>query len=139
MRLPTAESFPHILVTRLKHDLFLVDESAREIVLLELTCLWDTNTERSHNYKEKYAPLITDLSRNFKLFPFSVEVSVRGQVSKVNRTRLKLFAYRCCRHPKKVTVGLISNCSKSSLLCSYSIFMARREPSWSSPRLFAVY
>ena len=130
---------PHILVTRLKPDLFLVNESSREIVLLELTCPWDMNIERSHNYKEeKYAPLVADLSRNFKVFHFSIEVSVRGQVSKGNRTRLKSFIYRCCRHPKKVNGNLLSNCSRISLLCSYSIFSARREPSWSSPQLLAV-
>ena len=130
---------PHILVTPLKPDLFLVDESAREIVLLELTCPWDMNIERSHNYKEeKYAPLVADLSRNFKVFHFSIEVSVRGQISKGNRTRLKSFAYRCCRHPRNVTGNLLSNCARISLLSSYSIFMARREPTWSSPQLLAV-
>ena len=109
------------------------------ILLLELTCPFDTNIERSHNYKEeKYAPLVADLSRDFKVFQFSIEVSVRGQISKGNRARIKSFAYRCCRHPKNMTGSLMKNCSKLSLLCSYSIFSARKEPSWSSPRLLAV-
>ena len=60
---------PHILVTRFKPDLFLVNETTKEIVLMELTCPWDTNIERSHNYKEeKYAPLVADLSRKFFTF-----------------------------------------------------------------------
>ena len=130
---------PHILVTRFKPDLFLVNESTGIVVLFELTCPWDSNIVRSHEYKQdKYAPLIADLSRDFTVFQFSVEVSVRGQVSKGNRARLKSFAYRCCRHPKKVTGSLLTNCSKLSLLCSYSIFCARKEPTWSSPRLLAV-
>ena len=130
---------PHILVTRLKPDLFLVDETSRIVVLLELTCPWDANITRSHDYKqERYASLVTDLTRNFKVFHFSIEVSVRGQISKDNRARLKAFSYRCCRHPKRITGELISNCSRLSLLCSYSIFSARREPTWLSPQLLAV-
>ena len=130
---------PDVLVTRLKPDLFLVDESAREVVLLELTCPWDDNISRSHDFKqEKYAPLVADLSRNYKVFHFSIEVSVRGQISKNNRARLKSFAYRCCRDPRKVTGRLVSNCSRISLLSSYSIFCARGEPTWSSPRLLVV-
>ena len=130
---------PDVLVTNLKPDLFLVNESDRVVVLLELTCPFDTNIERSHNYKqEKYAPLVADLSRDFKVFQFSIEVSVRGQITKGNRARIKSFAYRCCRHPKNVTGILLKSCSKLSLLCSYSIFSARKEPSWSSPRLLAV-
>ena len=126
-------------MARLRPDLFLVNESAREVVLLELTCPWDGNITRSHDYKqEKYAPLVADLSRNYKVFHFSVEVSVRGQISKDNRTRLKSFAYRCCRDPRKVSGRLNLDCSKISLLCSYSIFCARKEPSWSSPRLLTV-
>ena len=59
-------------------------------MFFELTCPWDSNIQRSHEYKErKYAPLIADLSRRYKVFNYSVEVSARGQISKDNRTRLK--------------------------------------------------
>ena len=130
---------PDVLVTNLKPDLFLVNKSARVVVLLELTCPWDSNIERSHSYKqEKYAPLIADLSQIYKVFQFSVEVSVHGQISKGNRARIKSFVYRCCRHPKIATGSILKLCSKLSLLCSYSIYCARKEPSWSSPRLLAV-
>ena len=126
-------------MTHLRPDLFLVNESAKQVVLLELTCPFDSNIASSHDYKqEKYAPLVADLSANFKVFHFSVEVSVRGQISKGNRARLKSLAYRCCRDPKKATALLISHCSRLSLLCSYSIFCARKEPTWSSPQLLAV-
>ena len=108
-------------------------------MVLELTCPWDANISRSHDFKqEKYAPLVADLSRDYKVFHFSIEVSVRGQVSKGNRARLKAFVYRCCRDPKTTTGRLVSHCSKISLLCSYSIFYARKEPTWSSPQLLAV-
>ena len=48
---------PHILVTNLRPDIFIIDELKREAVVFELTCPWDTNVDRSHSYKEdKYAP-----------------------------------------------------------------------------------
>ena len=60
----------------------------------ELMCPWDSNIQRSHDFKEqKYAALVGDLSRDFKVSLFSVEVSARGQISKANRARLKCFAH----------------------------------------------
>ena len=67
---------PHILVTNLRPDLFLFDETSRIAVIFELTCPWDNYIDRSHSYKEdKYSPLVADLSCNFKKYQFSVEVS----------------------------------------------------------------
>ena len=125
---------PHILVTNLRPDLFIVDEVTKEAVLFELTCPWDANIIRSHNYKEeKYAPLVADLSRSFKTFHFSFEVSARGQVTKSNRARIKQLAFRCCSEPRKITKSLVTNVSKAALLSSYSLFSARKEPTWANP------
>ena len=64
----------------LRPDLCIIDEVQKVFILFELTCPWDGNTARSHAYKEeKYAPLIADLSANFSVFNFSVEVSARAQ------------------------------------------------------------
>ena len=84
---------------------------------------------------DKYAPLVADLSRDFKTYLFSIEVSVRGQVSSENKKRLKAFVYRSCVDPKPIFKSLVQVCSKISLLSSYSIFMARNEPSWENPSL----
>ena len=94
---------PHVIVTNLRPDLVIIDEVKREVVVFELTCPWDSNIERSHNHKEeKYAPLIADLSRDFRTFHFSFEVSARGQITKSNRARLKEFVFRCCSDPKGI-------------------------------------
>ena len=86
---------PHVHVTSLRPDLFLVSESAKVAVIFELICPWDRNIERSHFFKEeKYSPLVADLSRSFKMFHFSVEISMRGQVSKANKSRLKCLAHK---------------------------------------------
>ena len=130
---------PHILVTNLRPDLFLLNESARIAVVLELTCPWDGNILRSHEFKrEKYAPLVNDLSREFNVFYFPIEVSVRGQISKGNRARFKAFIFRCCTDPRKTLPTILRVCSKASLLGSFSLFCARKEPSWTSPTLLTV-
>ena len=125
---------PHILVTALRPDLFIVNEVSKVIVFFELTCPWDNNIARSHTFKEeKYAPLIADLSRDFTVFNFSVEVSARGQVTKENRARIKALVWRCCSTPKGVAKNLTDRMSKAALLTSFSLFCARKEPAWSSP------
>ena len=131
---------PHILVTNLRPDIVIVNEARREIIVFELTCPWDGNIERSHAYKEeKYAPLIADLSRNFTTYQFSIEISVRGQVSSDNKKRLKAFVYRACVDAKPVFKLIVQVCSKMSLLSSFSIFTARNEPSWENPTLLVNY
>ena len=81
----------------------------------------------------KYAPLVADLSHDFRVFHYSVEISARGFISKQNRARLKDFILKCCDVRNAVITNMVKNCSKASLLASFSIFQARNEPSWSSP------
>ena len=131
---------PHILVTNQKPDIVIINESLGEIIIFELTCPWDGNIARSHTFKEeKYAPLVADLSQRFTCHHFSIEISVRGQISKENKGRLKAFTYRACSDAKPVLKSLVPILSKSALLASFSIFAARAEPSWVSPPLLNTY
>ena len=121
---------PHVLVTTQRPDIFIVNESTRVAVVFELTCPWDSNIDRCHTFKEdKYAPLVADLSHHYKTYHFSVEVSVRRQITGNNRTRLKSLIYRSCVEPKATLKAV------TPLLSSFSIFSARNEPSWSNPPL----
>ena len=107
--------------------------------MFELTCPWDSNIVRSHDFKsEKYAPLIADLSQRYVVSFFPVEVSARGQITKNNRTRLKSFVFKCCSNPSGIAKSIISISSKAALLSSYSIFSARREPTWEDPAPLVV-
>ena len=125
---------PDIIVTNLRPDICIVNETSNEVILFELTCPWDRNIDRSHTFKEeKYSPLVADLSRRFKTYQFSVEISVRGQVTRDNKAHLKAFTYRVCADPKAVFKSIIQVCSRISLLSSFSIFSARNEPSWTDP------
>ena len=130
---------PHVLVTPLRPDLFLINEESMEIIIFELTCPWEQNIDRSHTFKEnKYAPIIADLSRRYKVFSFSVEIAVRGLITKQNKSRLKSFSLRCADIGSVDARKLIANCSKASLLASFSIFQAKNEPTWSSPMPLVV-
>ena len=127
---------PDIIATNLRPEIFFVNESTGEVIIFELTCPWDTNIDRSHNFQEeKISPLVADLSCRFRTYQFSVEISVRGQVTNHNKSRLKAFTYRVCSEPKKVFSSIVQVCSKIALLSSFSIFTARNEPSWTDPSL----
>ena len=135
----TEEQSPPILVTALKPDVFIFNELSQEVVVFELTCPWDSNIDRSHNYKsEKYAPLVADLSNRFVVSFFSVEISARGQITKNNQSRLKSFLHKCCVSNRSMSKALIRVSSKAALLSSYSIFAARKEPTWEDPAPLVV-
>ena len=126
-------------MTSLKPDLFIFNSLSQEVIVLELTCPWDTNISRSHTFKEeKNAPLIADLSHRRVVSFFAVEISARGQVSKDNRSRLKSFVLKCCANPRGIAKSLIHISSKAALLSSYSLFSARKEPSWEDPAPLVV-
>ena len=60
---------PHILVTNLRPDLFIVSENLKKAIVIELTCPWDPNVQHSHTYKqEKYSLLVADLSQRLTVF-----------------------------------------------------------------------
>ena len=131
---------PHILATALRPDIVIFSETSLEIVLFELTCPWDSNIVRSHTYKsEKYAPLIADLSGSRIVHFYSVEVSARGQITKENRSRLKSFLFKSCNGTANVSKSLVRISSKAALLSSFSIFCARREPTWEDPPFLIVH
>ena len=103
---------PYILVTNLKPYIVIVNESTCEIIIFELTCPWDANVARSHSFKDnKYAPLVADLSQCYTTFLFSVEISVRGQITGDNKKRLKAFVYRACTQPKPIFKSIVLVCS----------------------------
>ena len=130
---------PHILVTALKPDIFIFNEQSQEVIVFELTCPWDSNIARSHALKsDKYSPLIADLSQRYIVSFFSIEVSARGQISKDNRSRLKSFLFKCCTYTGNLSKSLVRISSKAALLSSYSIFAARREPTWENPAPLSV-
>ena len=112
----------------------MISESSRKAIIFELTCPWDSDVQRSHTFKEeKYAPLVANLARHYSLYHFSVEVSVRGQISKENKAQLKAFVYPLCDTLGKLADEMVKDCWKAALLSSFSIFCARKEASLMGP------
>ena len=97
-----------------------------------MTVPWDSNINSAHTYKQnKYSALKLDLQAvGFSTFLFCCEVSVRGQISKSNKSQLKTFLYKSTDCPRSNFKPFINNISKAALLGSFTIFNARNEPSW---------
>ena len=84
--------------------------------------------DRRYLKQERYALLVTDLSRGFKAFQFSIEVSLRGQISRDSRAFVsRSFPILQMLSPPQKS-NSISNCLRLSLLCSYSIFLHNVSP-----------
>ena len=127
---------PDVLVTGQRPDLFLVSRRLRKVILFELTVPWDANVVSSH--VRKYASLVNDLSVDYSVETYCFEVSVRGQISKVNKARLKSFLFMTTGQKRPSAVKLINNVSKAALLGLFSIFTARNESMWSIGRDLSV-
>ena len=122
---------PHLAVTPLRPDIVIMDNSS--INIFELTCPFETNIDKQHNYKmNKYAHLLTDIT-TLKPSLIAFEIGARGTVTPENRDRLrKLHTFI----DKSITLKqFTSKISEISVISSYYIFLQRKEPSWSSPQL----
>ena len=131
---------PDVIVTSQRPDIVVLSHEERRVLIFELTCPFDTNVVSAHDFKMgKYAPLVNDLtSEGFLVDLFCVEVSVRGQISKANRARLKSFLLKTTGLRRGVCTELICKMSKSALLSSFSIFCARNEASWQLDRAITL-
>ena len=130
---------PDVLATNQRPDIFLLNRQLRKVIIFELTVPWDANVVTSHDLKmRKYASLVNDLSHRFAVEVFCFEVSVRGQLSKSNKARLKSFLLQVTGHRRPSAVRLITSVSKAALLSSFSLFSARNEATWSVGRDLSV-
>ena len=122
----------HIMVTRSRPDLVIVDSSTspQTVYLYELTVCFERegNMEAANRRKKsRYHSLATDIEDNgfsCKNFPF--EVGSRGHLSPDNRSRLSII-HRLCK-PNIQFSKFCQNISKTSLLCSYAIYLSRNDP-----------
>ena len=94
------------------------------------------NSDNAHFIKYNYHDHVSHIITYFDNY---IEISARGQITLQNRARLKAFAYRCCDDAKAATKLLLNNGSKAALLTSFSLFAARKEPTWVSPPPLIAY
>ena len=124
---------PDIITTQLRPDLVILNRSQKTIYLLELTCCFESNIEAANLRKtSKYQALKSDLEeRGYTCHLLPFEIGSRGHISRSNKSnlmntfmsnKLKPNIFKC-----------IKAMSKISLLCSFSIFHAYTQPTWSDP------
>jgi hypothetical protein len=131
---------PNIIATSQRPDI-VINREGQQIIIFELTCPWDQNTDKMHTFKtDKYAALLNDLLHaGFKVDLFCFEVSMRGQITKANKAQLKSFLLKARGMKRACSLSLINNVSKAVLLSSFSIFCARNEMVWSISHNMSVH
>ena len=124
---------PDILVTLSRPDLVIINRSIKSVYVLELTCSFERNILAANIRKStKYQSLKNDIENagySCTLIPF--EIGSRGHVTRGNRINI---ANTFLQHKINFNaLKCIKQLSKISLLCSFSIFHAYKQPSWRSP------
>ena len=121
----------NIVVTSSRCDLVIIDTSTTPstIYLFELTICFErqTNIEAANKRKyERYTSLASDIEEagyTCKNIPF--EVGSRGHLTMSNKSKLAIIHKLCSPNTKYSQFW--KNTSKTSLLCSYSIYLSRHD------------
>ena len=125
-----------VVLTASRPDLVLVNLRERKVVMVELTCPWDSeqSIENARARKEeRYAALAADIETNgFTCMVVPLEVGVRGHISTRNRDSLTFLATTCKVRAVKTFYRKVS---KTSLLGSYRIWLARDSQDWTPGNL----
>ena len=133
---------PHIVVTSSRCDLVIIDDSTTPstVYLFELTVCFEQqgNMERAYRRKyERYSSLSADIEEaGFLCRNIPFEVGSRGHLTLENKSKLAII-HKLCK-PKTTYTHFWKNTSKTSLLCSYSIFLSRSDPWTDVPYLYPV-
>jgi len=122
-----------ILVTAERPDLVLINRSEKLIYMYELTVPYETRLDKAHNLKsEKYDSLGTDLvNLGWRVIYYPFEVGSRGLIPQ--STKDSLYKLLKLTQEDITPKTLYSLSSKLITVCSYKLFIARRDTEWSSP------
>ena len=123
-----AYCFPvHIAFTQLRPDITIFSNSLRKVIPIELTCPCEENMESWHGTKiSKYSALKTIIeSKGWCVELFAVEVGARGYCS-----RSVLCCFKKLGFNNKLIRSAIKKLSKSSMECSFCIWLARNNKEW---------
>lgn len=98
---------------------------------IELTVPFEQNMSKAHDRKhQKYANLVADISQNgYNCNLTCIEIGSRGLVTPETTSRISdIYSFTKTKAPKSIKKEL----SRIAILCSYTIWNARHEPSWGS-------
>ena len=124
----------NIITTTSRPDLVILDNSqpTATVYLFELTvCFerYDNILSANRRKHERYVSLAEDIREAgyiCKNIPF--EIGSRGHITGENKSKLAIMHQIC--HPKINYTKFWQNISKTSLLCSYTIYLSRND-TWS--------
>jgi hypothetical protein len=114
------------------------DHGLHRISLVKLTCPWDTDADKARDHKiSRYAGPKEELSnQGWDCGLYTIEVDARGHISKFVKDRLQsLFRSWVPPGHRSGVTQMIKYASWISLVFSLSIFQARNDPVWITPRL----
>ena len=114
---------PSLIVTTLKPDIVILDETKKEAFIFELTCPFEQNIHKRHKQKaDKYAQFETDI-KSYATKVNAFEIGSRGTLKPENLNRLS-------HNHKYLNKNIRKNIRALSTLSSYYIFTARKHTSW---------
>ena len=120
----------HIAFTQLRPDIMVFSNSLRKVILIELTCPCEENMESWHGTKiSKYLALKAIVeSKGWGVELFAVEVGARGYCPKSVLCCSKKLGFN-----NKLIRNTIKKLSKSSMECSFCIWLVRNNKEWTQP------
>ena len=127
-----------IHITGARPDMVVINRNNKKILLIELTCPFETNIKQANTRKMiRYNDLQHDLQQiGYKTFLLPFEVGVRGHISPENKQTINKIL--TLTHTKINTNKVTQELGKISLLCSYIIFKASSQPEWTEPPLVSI-
>ena len=128
----TGSTLPaNITVSKLRPDIVIINTQTKHVNLVELTVPSEQNISEAHERKHKeYANLVADISQNgYNCNLTCIEIGSHGLVTPETTSRISdICSFTITKAPKSLKKEL----SKIAILCSYTIWNARHEPSWGS-------
>ena len=117
----------HIAFTLLRPDITIFSNNLRKVILIELTCPCEENMESWHSTKiNKYLAIKTTIESNgWCVELYAVEFGARGYCSRSALCCFKKLGFN--NTPLRKT---ITKLSKSSMECSFCIWLARNNKDW---------
>ena len=128
--------FPvHITFTPLRPDITIFSNRLRKVILIELTCPCEENMESWHGTKiNKNSALKTIIeSKGWCLELFAVEVDAMGYWSRSVLCCFKKMAFN-----NKLIRNTIKKLRKSSMECSFCIWLTRNNKEWTPAAFFIL-
>lgn len=117
---------PNILSTPERPDIILWSNSARKVLIVELTCPAEQGIEAAEiRKKSRYANLIGNIPASWAADILTIEVGARGFVALSTVSFLKKIGF-----DNRTINTIIKAVSNTALRCSYAIYLASKSEKW---------